>query len=260
MAHISAHALHFWNRLVRLRPLMGGIVPTVRYLLQARGKPFFIGSIHYQGRDFAFRNCDYTAVREVLMDAEYAFLNDFLSSSAAPCIVDVGAHIGTFSRWVYAQNPNTKLLAIEANPASHNILTGNLAAAVSTSQWTALNKAAWRSDEPLKFSTQGDSMGHKVTTDGDIKVSGMTFKDIVDLALQDAPTIDVMKIDIEGAEAAFFETAAPVLAHIDRLVIELHPESCNTGFVEDILRQYYTHVQTITGRIDSKPLLYCTQE
>jgi hypothetical protein len=46
-----------------------------------------------------------------------------------------------------------------------------------------------------------------------------------------------MKIDIEGAEEAFFQTADTVLDKVERLVIELHPKSCDVEFVKRILEK-----------------------
>lgn len=66
-----------------------------------------------------------------------------------------------------------------------------------------------------------------------------------------------MKIDIEGAEEAFFQTADTVLDKVERLVIELHPKSCDVEFVKRILEKHYTQIEDITGRINAKPVLYC---
>ena len=52
---------------------------------------------HFKGSDFTFRGHDLSAVREVLHDQEYAFLDEYIRSIKAPNIIDVGAHIGLFS-------------------------------------------------------------------------------------------------------------------------------------------------------------------
>ena len=199
MASLYAHGKNFMSRFVWLTPLMGGIAPTVKYLLEARGKPLKVGHAFYHGNAFEFRNCDSTAVKEVLVDKEYDFLSPFLRSCLKPLIIDVGAHIGTFSLWAYQQNSNAKMLMIEANPASYDILVKNVGKVFPASHFEALNRAAWRNEDNISFSTVGDSMGNKVSSNGDIKVKGITFAEIVAKASPNDAPIDLMKIDIEGA-------------------------------------------------------------
>lgn len=241
-----------------LSPLMGGLIPTAQYLFRVRGKPMEIGRLVYNDSELEFRNCDSTAVKEVLVDEEYKFLIGLLQSSPEPVIVDVGAHIGTFSLWVYNQTPNARMLMVEANPASYDILVRNIGKVYSEEHYEALNKAAWKNTDVLTFSTTGDSMGNKVSPGGDIEVGGITFAEIVKMASPDNAPIDLMKIDIEGAEEAFFETADSVLDKVKSLVIELHPKSCDTEAVIKKLEQRYKNIQEIPGRVDSKPVLYCT--
>jgi len=237
---------------------MGGIFPTAKYLFRARGEPMEISRLVYNGAELEFRNCDSTAVKEVLVDEEYNFLSAFLQSCPEPFIIDVGAHIGTFSLWAYHQNPKIRMLMVEANPASYEILVRNIKQTFSEGLYEILNKAAWRNVDVLTFSTTGDSMGNKVSPDGDIEVGGITFAEVVKIASKNRNSIDLMKIDIEGAEEAFFETADSELGKVKRLVIELHPESCDIESVRKKLEQRYKNIQEIPGRIDSKPVLYCT--
>jgi len=239
---------------------MGGVFPTAKYLFRARGKPMENARLAYNDAELEFRNCDSTAVKEVLVDEEYNFLSAFLQSCSEPVIVDVGAHIGTFSLWAYFQNPKVRMLMVEANPESYKILVRNIGKTFSKGQYEILNKAAWRNTDTLTFSTTGDSMGNKVSPDGDIEVRGITFAEIVKRATQNSTSIDLMKIDIEGAEEAFFETADLELGKVKRLVIELHPKSCDTTTVRKKLQQRYKNIQEIPGRVDSKPVLYCTDD
>lgn len=259
MASFYAHGKNFITRLGWLSPLMGGLFPTSCYLISARGKPFAVGRALYEGSAFDFRNCDATAVKEVLVDAEYDFLDTFLSSCEKPVVIDVGAHIGTFSLWLYHRNPHVQVLMVEADPSNYELLVSNVGHTYSDQQYKALNNAAWRNNDALKFSTAGDSMGHKVALDGDIQVKGITFAEIVALALEGQDRIDLMKIDIEGAEEAFFEGAELMLDKVGRVVIELHPKLCDTDKVKGILEKRYNTIREVS-RIDAKPVLYCTDD
>lgn len=261
MVNIYNQGKNFFCNLIWLSPLMGGIIPTTKYLIQARGKPMKLGYAIYNEIAFKFRNCDTTAIKEVIIDEEYKFLDEFLKNYHEPNIVDVGAHIGTFSLWVYNRNPKARILMVEANPASYAILLDNSGNAISQEQHKVLNKAAWKNNDTLAFSTSGDSMGNKVVSSkGDTFIEGITFTEVVEIATQKNSQIDLMKIDIEGAEEAFFETSELALNKVRRLVIELHPKYCETSGIIKKLENRYKHVRNIAGRIDAKPVLYCTDD
>lgn len=67
--------------------------------------------------------------------------------------------------------------------------------------------------------------------------------------------VDLMKIDIEGAEETFLSGRESLLKDIDHLVIEIHPNYCNAESVINTLRNSYKFIYIITGRRSSKPLL-----
>lgn len=260
MAKLLKQFKNFICNLIWLSPFMGGVLSTAQYLIRARGKPMEIGHAVYNDIDFIFRNCDRTAIKEVIINSEYNFLNEFLMSSIEPNIVDIGAHIGTFSLWVYDKNSKAKILMVEANPASHDILLQNIGGIFSDGQFKILNRAAWKNNDILNFSTDGDSLGNKISADGDILITGITLQEIVDLSTLNSPYIDLMKIDIEGAEEAFLFNAGAALDKVRRLVIELHPKFCETEIIISKLKKRYKYVKFISGRSDSKPLLYCMDD
>lgn len=242
-------------RLKWLSPLMGGLFPAAKHLIETQGQPMAFGQVTYNNTKLKFRNCDSSAIKEVLIDEEYKFLSDFIKQHPAPMVIDIGAHIGTFSLWIYKQNPNAKMLLIEANPSTYEILSLNIKNALPKSQYKILNKAAWRDTSTISFSTTGDSMSNKVLPSGDIKVSGITFPEVMALATKNNESIDLMKIDIEGAEEAFLENGT--LEQVKHLIIELHPDNCDTLAVRKKLKKHYAKIEEVQGRISQKPLLYC---
>lgn len=248
---------HFVTRLFWLSPMMGGLLPTAKFLIKVKGKPFAFGKILYQNMVVQFRNCDSTALKEVFVDQEYKFLSPILSEQKKPVLVDVGAHIGTFSLWCFQQNPMIQIYSIEANPESYKILTKNLEKNIPFDSFSTINKAAWDSDSFLKIKTDGDSMGNKVSKEGTVEVQGIDFKDLVDPILTKYKKIDIMKIDIEGAEESFLQKSDNYFSRIERIVIELHPDYCDTNFVQKKLSNFYKNIININGREDSKPLLFC---
>ena len=69
--------------------------------------------------------------------------------------------------------------------------------------------------------------------------------------------VDLMKVDIEGSEEAFLCANPDLLRRVHHLVVELHPYLCDTGRVEEVLRDIYGTVEKMQGRSSSKPLLMC---
>ena len=257
MANLYARSISFINRLKWLSPLIGDKVKTIRYLVRSRSNPMLTEYAHYNGINFKFRYCDLKALEEILVYKEYGFLSDFLLNCPQPFIVDVGAHIGLFSLWAYSKNSNVKALMIEANPSTNSILIQNIKKNLLDS-WGILNRAAWRNEDIVKFSTNArQSMSHKVSPKGNLNVKGITFKEIVELATAEKSSIDLMKIDIEGAEEAFLENADKMLEKVNRIVIELHHEFCNTQNLNTMLKKRYKIIQNITRNTSSKTLIYC---
>ena len=192
-----------------------------------------------------------------MIDDEYAFLCPFIKESESPVIIDVGSHIGLFSFWVLNINPQSRIFGIEASPATFEILKRNVEGNQNANiKWQVINRAAWENSECIQFSDTLDSMSHRVSENGSQQVSGITLKEVIEKASSNRE-IDLMKVDIEGAEEAFLMAEPEILKKVKRLVIELHPGLCDTDRVNELLHEAFPIIEKITGRTSSKPLLYC---
>jgi len=259
MMNFSSRVQNFSHRTDWLGDMMGSRAAAVLFLLQTKFNRMHEGAGSYGGFSFAFRGCDINAVREVLVDGEYEFLGAFLKKKEAPRILDTGTHIGLFSLWVLSENPKAQIFSVEADPTTFAVLEENINRAKKIKEklsWRAVNRAAWSSADPVKFSNVGDSMSHRVSSAGSVEVRGMTLREAVESSFSNQ-SIDLMKIDIEGAEEEFICTMPDILKRVNALVIELHPNLCNTAQVEGVLREAFMTIEIITGRTSSKPLLYC---
>lgn len=245
----------FIERTMWLSAYIGSPLMAVVFLLQRRRDPDTRAIGRVNGQSFSFRGADLSAVREVLTHAEYDFLTSRLKAKKVPVIYDIGAHIGLFALWCLQQNPAAKLFSLEANPSTYTVLVDNIKAR-GLPDWTAINRAAWRNNDWLSFDSNRESMSSHVTTSGQIKVQGIDWATLT----QSWPTpIDIMKIDIEGAEESFITAAPAMLDCVECLVIELHPNRCDTAAVMKILEEKYASITTIGGRTSSKPLLLCEE-
>lgn len=254
MTNFFNRVVFFFKRVLWLSKLIGSYVKTINYLIVARKDMNAVMNGSYQGAAINFRGYDLSALKEVLIDQEYEFLNELVKDKKDLCVLDIGAHIGTFAIWTLGVNEHASIVSLEADPSTFKILESN--AANQGVNWRVVNKAAWsNSDEELSFSVTGDSMGHKVSKEGEVRVGSINLSDVIELSGKDK--IDIMKVDIEGSEFEFLNDETENLKKIDNLIIELHPLLCDTNALLENLRLSYGNITNLQNRISSKPLLFC---
>jgi FkbM family methyltransferase len=146
--------------------------------------------------------------------------------SDARLIVDVGAHIGSFS-WLCCKRGAPRVMAFEALPENHELAVKNLAE--FSDRCAVINRAVWRSDrrgEVLKFARCTAAVntggGNVFATSSDIEVQTLSLDAIIEC--QDA--IDLLKLDCEGSEFPILYTSKR-LHRVGRIVGEYHEFGLN---------------------------------
>jgi FkbM family methyltransferase len=151
----------------------------------------------------------------VFMDEEYSFG----LPSSANVIVDVGANIGLTPIYYAKIFPNARIFAIEAERSNFELMLKNVQ---TYSNITPIHAALWGSEgyisiaDPLPgaFGSWGFTVSSKP---GDVRA--ITISSLIrDFGIDH---IDLLKIDIEGAEKEVFE-ACDWQDRLDSIVIELH--------------------------------------
>jgi FkbM family methyltransferase len=145
-----------------------------------------------------------------------------------PVVVDLGANHGAFSQALAARFGGRYWL-VEANPVLAAALPAQspftvIHAAISDRPGTVtLHLAA--NDEGSSLLTLPEASEHNCIRVGDAAVPALTIANIID---QVATPIDILKIDIEGAEVEAFESLdLDRLEHVGQLTIEFH---CDPAF------------------------------
>lgn len=250
------------NLLDRLRwmsRLTGSVTASLALILQIRRDVTAVRSLTTPSGPIHFRGIDEQALKEVLVDREYAFLTDFVLERESLRVADVGAHIGTFALWLLQANPGARILSVEADPCTCDVLKQNAAPRRDEGlDWTPLHAAAGARDGDLVLlSNEGPSMSHRVDSQGTIAVPTVSLAALLNHVAGADGTVDLMKVDIEGSEEAFLADADGLLDRVNAIVIELHPSLCDTGRVHALLNEHFDLITTIGNRHSSKPLLYC---
>jgi FkbM family methyltransferase len=146
---------------------------------------------------------------------------EFATSSPAPRILDCGANVGLASLFFRRAYPNARITAFEADPALFALLDANLRAN-GASEVHARQAAVWTSSGTLTFQCEGADSGMVGSLPGAVNgspavVPSLRLRDV----LEEEP-VDLLKLDIEGAEAVVLEDCEPLLRKVNALVMDLH--------------------------------------
>lgn len=184
----------------------------------------------------------------------------FRTESANPYIIDCGANIGVSAIYFNRNYPTSSIIAFEADPGIFDILTKNLQS-FEASNVQAVNCAIWDEDTTLSFAIEGADAGHAARgaeTEGG--PASVTPVEAVRLApyLTHRP-VDMLKMDIEGAEMRVLRDCAPYLNNVNCLFVEYHSypgeEQCLPE-LSLLLREagFRLYVQSVHGVIPCTPL------
>jgi FkbM family methyltransferase len=145
----------------------------------------------------------------------------FESASPSPRILDCGANVGLASLFFSRLYPAARITAFEADPSLFQMLDANLkangAAAVENR-----HAAIWTSAGTLAFRCEGSDSGMIGSLPGAVDgpatiVPSLRLRDVLD----EGP-VDLLKLDIEGAEDAVLADCEGLLHRVKAMVMDLH--------------------------------------
>lgn len=172
---------------------------------------------------------------QIFIEREY----DFETSSPPQVIVDAGANIGLASIYFANRFVEAKIIAIEPEGSNFKALQRNVAPYPNI---VPLQAALWGKNEEIDLVDPGlgewGFMAEEGRKDGDArrgKLRSQVQGKTVDRIMQehDLPKIDILKIDIEGAEREVFSNTSSWIGKVDAIIIELHERmkpGCHRSF------------------------------
>lgn len=151
-------------------------------------------------------------------------MNDFATDQPAPVVIDCGANIGYTALWYKRQHPNARIVAFEPDRLFAPMLRRNLARNLShdrAGDVEVIEAAAWIADGHADWIAH-ESDGSRLALPG--HGDEATRVATVDLArvLDTFARVDLLKIDIEGAEFDVVPHLAGHLANVRRVLVECH--------------------------------------
>lgn len=155
---------------------------------------------------------------QICLQNEYTFNLDRNPRS----IVDVGANVGISTAYFATMFPSAKIVALEPEESNFRQLKKNIAAYPNV---TAVHAALWDTDGIVNVSDPGLSEWGFQVKKGQALESKNSVRSITILTLMrehGIDEIDILKIDIEGAEIEVFEASKTWIKNVGLLIAELH--------------------------------------
>lgn len=151
--------------------------------------------------------------KEIFTDEFYRFE----TREATPVIYDCGANIGMSIAYFRQHYPTARIIAFEADPGVGNVLANNLQAN-SIHNVKLINKAVWISADGVDFGAGEADAGSMYSAEDRQHVPSVRLRDY----LLNEPRIDMLKMDIEGAEADVLADCHDALGNVQNMFIEYH--------------------------------------
>jgi FkbM family methyltransferase len=162
---------------------------------------------------------DVEVAQKIFLDREY----DPPFSANPTTLLDLGANTGLATLHFHSRFPSAKIVAVEPDPENFAVLLRNLAHLPNV---TCINAAAWSHDGTVRLvdpgiGAWGMRVAKKVGTCSDCQeVTAVSMA----VLLQHFPggRLDLLKMDVEGAEKEIFTHFKGWVDQVQSIVIELH--------------------------------------
>ena len=158
-------------------------------------------------------------------------LYGFKADNDNPVILDCGAHVGLASIYFAMKYPNSQIHSFEADPFIAQMLTEN----INSFGLKIVNthpQAVWINGEGVRFNSSGDDSGFISDEQPENleKVPSIRLKQILE-----SQHVDLLKLDIEGAEYDVIKDCDEALGNVKNIIIEVHRFRDHNGSLGDIL-------------------------
>lgn len=141
-----------------------------------------------------------------------------LKDFSADYIIDAGANIGLASVYFSNKFPNAQIVSLEPELNNYLLLKKN---SVAYSNIECLHAALWHTNETISIQNP-DSLAASYIVESNLNASikAYTVDDI--LNKRQWNRVDILKMDIEGAEKEIFSGNTDWLQQVKLLILELH--------------------------------------
>lgn len=151
--------------------------------------------------------------KEIFVEEYYHFETD----TEEPVIFDCGANVGTSCAYFKFRYPQSRIIAFEANAKIASYLAKNINAN-SLENIELINKAVWTNNTEIEMGLDDADSSSIHLQKNILKVETVRLKDY----LENEKIVDMLKIDIEGAEIEVLKDCKHSLANVRNIFVEFH--------------------------------------
>ena len=176
---------------------------------------------------------DYLTLKEILVAEVYNGLKQRLGECRT--IIDLGANIGLATLYFAEKFPHARILAVEPESSNFKMLLQNAHKLVREGRCVPLQAAAWHEDSTLDLlNPEGDHYEFVFGEKSGGSVRALSMMSI--LASSGFEMVDLLKVDIEGAEVELFRGPLDWLPRVRALAIEFHGDARKMSHFDEIMR------------------------
>ncbi|HRA60499.1 MAG TPA: FkbM family methyltransferase [Bacteroidia bacterium] len=155
----------------------------------------------------------------------------FPTKNDNPLIYDCGANVGVASIYFKKTYPNSIIKSFEPDAKAFECLQKNILANAPTGV-ELFNSAVWINNDGIEFGSEGADGGSIFFEGNKTKVSSVNLAAL----LQNEKHIDLLKMDIEGAEMSVLLSCSDQLHKVNYLFVEYHSWQKNEQELHKLLQ------------------------
>ena len=188
---------------------------TYLSIIYGNKKRFQESRIKFVGFDFLVPDtlsfiCQF---KEIFVEEYYRFE----TNTKAPVIFDCGANVGTSCAYFKYRYPQSRIVAFEPNPKIAEYLKTNIKNN-SLKNIEVINKAVWTNDKGIELGMEDADASSIFFEKNKMKVESVRLKDY----LEKEEVVDMLKMDIEGAEIEVLKDCRESLTNVKNIFVEFH--------------------------------------
>lgn len=245
--------LRLWNKIIRkiayiLTHKISEQDEVIRSSISRNGSSYIVSDEFYEINDnnlnyrLRKKGSDINVYKQVILGKEYQSVIDFLiiNQKSPSFIIDCGANIGLTSMLFGNNFKDAIIYSIEPDSSNFGMLNYNTQ---FNQNIVRINKAIWSEITTLKIDRDfRDGQDWSVRTIKESSTSYDTVKTTTIMELLKASnkaTIDLLKIDIEGAETELFKSknSYEFLNYTNCIALEIHDECVDRQTIYNILKK-----------------------
>jgi len=165
--------------------------------------------------------------KDIFVDELYKFE----THEEAPLIYDCGSNVGTSCLYFKKLYPNARIKAFEADPQIASLLKKNMYES-NIKGVEVIDKALWIHNDGIGFSPDHADSGSFYGDENRIWVDSIRLKELI----EKEEKINMLKMDIEGAEVDIILDCQNVLHKVEHIFIEYHSWRKEGQKLDQVLR------------------------